>query len=265
MANGDPVNPKKSVPEQHAPDADSVDAGRGANDEENRPLTAHDEEDEGSFRRGDQDWDDSDEGDIDEPLEGEEAPEAAAEGSKARTAVGQGASSEAGSPRGGPSPSRPIPPPREQEEDRRPRARMERRPTPNSVQELFEKEIPYRASFADQKLRQHLTGSVLVKVVSYPERRAERSTSDSRSATDRRGAEQRYLFDWTGDAAKCAASEAVSADCVISVTETNLMRIVQGDLNPQISMLSEKVRVEGQASLAIYFFNLVAPSNGSFV
>jgi hypothetical protein len=146
---------------------------------------------------------------------------------------------------------------------------MERRAPPNSVQELFASEIPQRASYADPKLRQHLTGTVLVKVLSYPDRRggSDRGGADRgyERGGDRRGSEQRFLFDWTAEAARCAPSEATTADCVISVSETNLMRIAQGDLNPQISMLSDKVRIEGQASFAIYFFNLVAPQNGSFV
>jgi putative sterol carrier protein len=43
------------------------------------------------------------------------------------------------------------------------------------------------------------------------------------------------------------------------MSEDHLKRIWQGELNPQIAMLSEKIRVEGRKAVAIYLFNLIAP------
>jgi len=275
MPIGNPVNPKKVPSPRSAPSsAATPKTEEPPNDERDGPLTAHGEDDDEPVRKVDQDWDDSDEGDSGSDGEDDvEAPKSArAPASSAREGSGRSGSTAGSSTGDTGSRSQEGRDDDEEEAPQRsaPRQRMERRAPPNSIQELFGSEIPQRASYADAKLRQQLSGTVLVKVTSYPDRRAgpdrsERGASE-RGASDRRGSsEQRFLFDWTGDAAICAASEATTADCVISVSETNLMRIAQGDLNAQISMLSDKVRVDGQASLAIYFFNLVAPQTGSFV
>ena len=44
--------------------------------------------------------------------------------------------------------------------------------------------------------------------------------------------------------------------CSIDVQERYLEQILRGRLNPQIAMLSHKVQVAGEASQAVYFFNL---------
>jgi len=56
------------------------------------------------------------------------------------------------------------------------------------------------------------------------------------------------------------AKEKVSADCTIRLSESDLIKVALGDLNPQVAMLSDKIKVEGRLGLAVYFFNLVAPS-----
>ena len=48
-------------------------------------------------------------------------------------------------------------------------------------------------------------------------------------------------------------------DCTIRLSEDNLLRVASGDLNPQVGMLSDKIRVTGKVSFAVYFFNLIAP------
>ena len=48
-------------------------------------------------------------------------------------------------------------------------------------------------------------------------------------------------------------------DCVVKLKEPQLMAIQSGELNPQIALVNEKVKVEGAAGLAMYFFNLVYP------
>ncbi len=74
-----------------------------------------------------------------------------------------------------------------------------------------------------------------------------------------------FLVDWTQDQ---IVSSQVSgkadlathgAECGIFLSEGDLKRIQRGDLNPQIAMLSDKIRVEGRKSSAIYLFNLIAP------
>jgi putative sterol carrier protein len=120
----------------------------------------------------------------------------------------------------------------ESEAPRPPRTR------PTSAKDLILEHVPDRAKYASSHLRVELTGSVLVKI------------KDSKD---------KFLFDWRGDKAKTEQTQSDEAECTISVSESDLMKIANGDLNPQVSMLSEKVKVAGKSSLAIYFFNLVAP------
>lgn len=48
-------------------------------------------------------------------------------------------------------------------------------------------------------------------------------------------------------------------ECEITLTTQNLLRIAAGELNPQVAMLSDKIKVGGKIGLGVYFFNLVAP------
>ncbi|RME62034.1 MAG: hypothetical protein D6780_00530, partial [Candidatus Dadabacteria bacterium] len=45
-------------------------------------------------------------------------------------------------------------------------------------------------------------------------------------------------------------------ECLIEIESYWLEKIFSHQLNPQIAMLSEKILVEGKATLAVYFFNL---------
>jgi putative sterol carrier protein len=125
------------------------------------------------------------------------------------------------------------------EESSRPyREPQERRRNFSNARELMTDELQTRASQSSDRLRACLTGSIIVKL-------RERS--------------EKYLFDWTGNIPKAEATEKTEGDCVINVSESNLLKIASGDLNPQIGMLSDKISVQGKLSLAVYFFNLIAP------
>jgi putative sterol carrier protein len=52
---------------------------------------------------------------------------------------------------------------------------------------------------------------------------------------------------------------SLAPDCVISIHEQVLLRIANGELNPQVTMLSDRLKIDGQAALGVYFFNLIAP------
>ena len=54
-------------------------------------------------------------------------------------------------------------------------------------------------------------------------------------------------------------SDADAVDSVISLTEQNLMAVRSGDLNPQVAMLADKIKVKGKIGPAVYLFNLIAP------
>lgn len=127
-----------------------------------------------------------------------------------------------------------------EEEEPREDERTIRRKLPgfNNAQELLLNELPARASYADAKLRGNLVGSIVVHL---------------------KDTDERFLFDWTTDQLRTGKAENGAGDCTIRLNSQNLMRIANGDLNPQVGMLSDKVMIEGRAGLAIYFFNLVAP------
>lgn len=272
MVNDSSGNPPKASPvrpgvragsaESKAREVQSreVEEGEGSEEsfEELEPTRFDD--DEPPQRRVDPEWDDADEGDEpsdepeqsasdveeeDEGPEGEASEAAPQERGAGAREPGRGRSMGRGSQSRGPAP------------------REERRPPPSSAEELLLSEIPHRLGRAELKLRQNLAGRIALRIMSGPERRS----SDNRNA-DSRGTETRYLFDWSGDSPSIKkqeagqgkdASEQVSPDCTISIHEQVLLRIANGELNPQITMLSDRLKIDGQSSLGIYFFNLVAP------
>ena len=106
--------------------------------------------------------------------------------------------------------------------------------------ELLSMTIPARAAIADMRLRSNLTGTTEVVLNENSER---------------------YVYDWSSEPLKFrqeSGPKSGSVDCSIHLNGSALMRIASGDLNPQVAMLSDKIRVEGKAGFAIYFFNLVA-------
>lgn len=111
-------------------------------------------------------------------------------------------------------------------------------------------ELPDRAQRAKLRLKPYLTGAVAVELTNSGER---------------------FLFDWRSDDAKVTplskessvsvgeGSDPSVVDCIISLSEQNLMAIRSGDLNPQVAMLADKIKVAGKVGPAVYLFNLVAP------
>jgi putative sterol carrier protein len=126
----------------------------------------------------------------------------------------------------------------EQQQKQAEHERSMRRPT--NAREVLTQFIPNRSERTDEKLRAHLVGKISVRI---------------------EGTSEEYLFELNKGRAQVQEISSPSADCTIRVSEANLMRLVAGELNPQIAMLSGKVKIEGKAELAIYFFNLVAPRN----
>ncbi|NDC36606.1 MAG: hypothetical protein EBZ48_00985 [Proteobacteria bacterium] len=117
------------------------------------------------------------------------------------------------------------------------RGRSDRRPL--TAEEIILGDVVSNATRSGAKLKELLAGTILIKLI------------DSG---------QRYVIDWReGDLKAQPAGKDATADCTILVSEDHLKRISQGDLNPQMAMLSEKIRVEGRKAVAMYFFNLVAP------
>lgn len=109
-----------------------------------------------------------------------------------------------------------------------------------TIQELLCDRVYERAVNASTTLRTQLTGSVGITVVDLNET---------------------YLLEWANSKPKMERRENSGADCLITISDRTLRRIAAGQLNPQVAMLTDKIRVSGQSGLAVYFFNLVAPSN----
>jgi len=125
------------------------------------------------------------------------------------------------------------------EDDDEPPSRLEthvRRADIRSARDLFGEEICARAR-GQQRLREHLKGTILVSI----------------------DGKERYLFDWSADDPRCTPNaQGDKADCRIEMHEEDLLKILSGMLNPQIAMLSDKMTIFGRGELAVYFFNLVA-------
>ena len=111
-------------------------------------------------------------------------------------------------------------------------------------------ELPNRATRAKLRLKPHLTCVLAVEITSSGEK---------------------FIFDWKGEEPKVAPAsggitinaespgDATVVESIISLTEQNLMAVRSGDLNPQVAMLADKIRVKGKVGPAVYLFNLIAP------
>jgi hypothetical protein len=111
-------------------------------------------------------------------------------------------------------------------------------------------ELPSRAARAKLRLKPHLTCVLGLELSSSGER---------------------FIFDWKGEEPTVipataaltvnaeSPGEATLVDSIISITEQNLMAVRSGDLNPQVAMLADKIKVKGKIGPAVYLFNLIAP------
>lgn len=85
------------------------------------------------------------------------------------------------------------------------------------------------------KLRVHLPAPVLFRI--------------TRSAKE-------YIVDWSSEELSVSCDTELVPACTIEISEQDLLDIAAGGLNPQVAMLSDKVRIEGKIEMAIYAFNL---------
>ncbi len=105
-------------------------------------------------------------------------------------------------------------------------------------------DVKKRAQAANPRLRTQLAGSILLEL-----------TED----------QSRYYIDGTEAApAIVPHSPEKVADCTIAISKRNLFKVADGELNPQIAMLSDKVKVSGKLGLAVYFFNLLDPRRDDY-
>jgi hypothetical protein len=133
-------------------------------------------------------------------------------------------------------------------------------PTPRkaieTARDVVCEELPERAGRAAARLKPFLTGTFVFDFTNTGER---------------------FLFDWRGDSPSTkplsrdiaitwdeaqgyvATENSVNVDTVVSISESHLMAVRSGSLNPQVGMLTEKIRVKGKVGPAVYIFNVVAP------
>jgi hypothetical protein len=120
--------------------------------------------------------------------------------------------------------------------------------------DVLTEELPFRAEKAAGRLKPFLSARVVFEL----------SNSD-----------RRFLFDWTdnGPVVSDVAKEThlllegeapgkdgeIQVDTVITLSERSVMSIRSGDLNPQVGMLTDKIRIVGKVSPAVYIFNVIAP------
>lgn len=68
-----------------------------------------------------------------------------------------------------------------------------------------------------------------------------------------------YLFEWIDDKLsieKWSGHRPDNFTTLVEIGAKDLEQILRGRLNPQVAMLSHKVHVQGEASQAVYLFNL---------
>lgn len=108
-------------------------------------------------------------------------------------------------------------------------------PKKSKLYDLLHTQVVRRADKSGDKLRSHLAGVVNLQI------------TDSCES---------YHFSWDAEQLKIEDGVDQNADCSIELGSNDLFAIAKGDLNPQIAMLSHKVKLQGKMSIAVYFFNL---------
>jgi hypothetical protein len=119
-----------------------------------------------------------------------------------------------------------------------------------NARDVICEELPARAQRAKLRLRPQLTGAFVIEIANTGEK---------------------FLFDWRGEEAKVTPvsgpvdlaaadnTDPSKVDSIISISDQHMMAVRSGDLNPQVAMLADKIRVQGKIGPAVYLFNLVAP------
>jgi putative sterol carrier protein len=71
------------------------------------------------------------------------------------------------------------------------------------------------------------------------------------------GSKDRFFIEGTGTTIAIKDGVVDKPDCLISISARDLQGIIDGNINAQVALISDKVKVEGNTGLAIYAFNLV--------
>jgi hypothetical protein len=123
-----------------------------------------------------------------------------------------------------------------------------------SARDLFLEEVGGRSDRVEPTLKSQLLGTVVVEVTGNKGRYLIDGRGDSITVSE---------FQETPQLRKSEQDPPTAIDCVVRLSEPHLFQVRSGELNPQLAMLSEKIRVEGRIGLAVYLFNLIAPRDRS--
>ena len=108
-----------------------------------------------------------------------------------------------------------------------------------SIDEFLTKDLIERAKGSSEQLRNFLKGTISIEF--------------------RDG--KKFFFVCGSDGLSLTQESDSDAECKVILDSKDFEQLVKGYLNPQIGMLSDKIRVTGKTDLALYFFNLVSPRN----
>lgn len=124
--------------------------------------------------------------------------------------------------------------------NQQPKPAPSRRPRITSAKDFFLNELESRSAHVNESLKKILVGKIFLDL--------------SQAG--------RYLIENVEGRFKVVevlpGVTSPDANCNISISEQDLIKINQGHLNAQICMLSDRVKITGNTELAMYFFNLLA-------
>ncbi len=67
---------------------------------------------------------------------------------------------------------------------------------------------------------------------------------------------EKVFIDGTGEK-NVVSAEDKDADCTISMTPENFMKLVQGDINPMMAVMSGKIKISGDMGVAMKIQSLI--------
>ncbi len=70
------------------------------------------------------------------------------------------------------------------------------------------------------------------------------------------GGKENYVLDWRGEDLLLNDGRDPEAECVIEISERDLLDVIKGNSNLQIALLSDKVKLSGQVGMALYLSNI---------
>lgn len=134
------------------------------------------------------------------------------------------------------------------EDTRQERRSDQKRTKADNFRSFITEMLPEKAKYANQRLKASLAGTTCIKV---------------------KNSDERYLLTWKEgnlivEQKQKGEVELSSLDCEISATEATYLKIINGELNPQIAMLTDKIEIIGTFSIPIYIFNLFTVRSGSY-